>query len=315
MREVGNLLKEARENKGLSIDDIYEKTKISRRFLREMEKGNFDRLPAEPVYIKGFIRKYCEVVGIPSYDVVAMYEKTLPKSEFSIQDSQELKDDLKRKEVARPNIAYANDDLSEDRDIERGYEHTGRKIKQYYRPARKKNHKLMINLVTIGILILIAVYLFWGTDLFGKSKDAIKEPDEQTQEQQNTSDENKDSALDDGEKQDQDTASMPEETDFREVTVTAEEGKADAYLVSGVEKMELRMEIAEGKECWMSIKSDGENVLKKTLGSGESFETEGTEELRLNLGNPTAVKVILNGKDLGYFEGTKARVFTYKLEN
>jgi cytoskeletal protein RodZ len=49
--ELGTLLKKAREEKGLSLDDIQEETKIRKKYLEAIEENNFDILPGK-VYLK-----------------------------------------------------------------------------------------------------------------------------------------------------------------------------------------------------------------------------------------------------------------------
>lgn len=43
--ELGQKLKEARETKGLSVDQLHEITKIQKRHLVAIEEGNYDVLP------------------------------------------------------------------------------------------------------------------------------------------------------------------------------------------------------------------------------------------------------------------------------
>lgn len=70
--ELGCLLKEERERRKLSLRDVMEATKISRRNLNALETGEVSRLP-HPVYLKGYVRNYAQLVGIdpdPLVDVV-----------------------------------------------------------------------------------------------------------------------------------------------------------------------------------------------------------------------------------------------------
>ena len=47
MTELGNRLKEARLEKGLSLDDLQEITKIQKRYLIGIEEGNFRSMPGK----------------------------------------------------------------------------------------------------------------------------------------------------------------------------------------------------------------------------------------------------------------------------
>lgn len=61
--ELGTLLKKARQEKGLSLDDIQEETKIRKKYLEAIEENNFDILPGN-VYLKVFIKGYAREVDI-----------------------------------------------------------------------------------------------------------------------------------------------------------------------------------------------------------------------------------------------------------
>lgn len=45
MTELGIRLKEAREEKAMSLDDLQAATKIQKRYLTALEEGNYDIIP------------------------------------------------------------------------------------------------------------------------------------------------------------------------------------------------------------------------------------------------------------------------------
>jgi cytoskeletal protein RodZ len=71
--ELGTLLKKAREEKGLSLDDIQEETKIRKKYLEAIEENNFEILPGN-VYLKVFIKGYAREVGINYQALLENYE-------------------------------------------------------------------------------------------------------------------------------------------------------------------------------------------------------------------------------------------------
>ena len=64
--ELGKTLREAREAKGLSIADISNKTHMMSQIVRDLEQENFKKIVA-PIYGRGFVKMYCEAVGIADY--------------------------------------------------------------------------------------------------------------------------------------------------------------------------------------------------------------------------------------------------------
>jgi len=62
LRELGRMAMERRESAGLSLEDIFERTKVRMEFLRGIEQGVYHGFP-DLVYIKGFVRTYLSVIG------------------------------------------------------------------------------------------------------------------------------------------------------------------------------------------------------------------------------------------------------------
>ncbi len=69
---VGTLLKNAREERKLTVPEIARATRIPVRSLEALEQGLFGELPGE-VFVKGFLRAYARAVGLAPEEVVAKY--------------------------------------------------------------------------------------------------------------------------------------------------------------------------------------------------------------------------------------------------
>ena len=65
LTELGNVLKQAREAKGLSLDDLQNLTKIQKRYLVGIENGNYDFKSLE-----AFKNKYVETHNINNTESV-----------------------------------------------------------------------------------------------------------------------------------------------------------------------------------------------------------------------------------------------------
>jgi|tagenome__1003787_1003787.scaffolds.fasta_scaffold20983551_2 cytoskeleton protein RodZ len=65
---VGERLRAAREEKGLSLDDIAAQTRIPVRHLESIEKADWDALPA-PTYTTGFAKSYASSVGLDRTEI------------------------------------------------------------------------------------------------------------------------------------------------------------------------------------------------------------------------------------------------------
>jgi len=71
--EVGSLLREAREAKGLTLAEAHEGTRISTQYLEALENGQYDLLPT-PVHTKGYLRNYARFLNLDPEPLVIRYE-------------------------------------------------------------------------------------------------------------------------------------------------------------------------------------------------------------------------------------------------
>ena len=75
MSGFGAYLRKRREEKGITLQEVVEKTRVHLRYLEAMEKGEFHLLPG-PAYVRGFLRLYAKAVGLDPEAVVEMFVQT-----------------------------------------------------------------------------------------------------------------------------------------------------------------------------------------------------------------------------------------------
>ena len=76
LKELGKLLEKTRVEKGLSIDAVSKKTHIHPRILKGIEDGAPDP-KLTPIYIKGFVKKYAESLGLNADELMKKYAVTM----------------------------------------------------------------------------------------------------------------------------------------------------------------------------------------------------------------------------------------------
>ena len=69
-------LKAQREALGLSLRDVFHRTRVSVNYLRAIEDEDFNLLP-EPVYAKNFIRTYARALGVDEKNIIDRYDAYL----------------------------------------------------------------------------------------------------------------------------------------------------------------------------------------------------------------------------------------------
>lgn len=78
METVSQILKKARANKNLSLEQIAQSTKIRKEILEKLEAGDFVSLPGE-TYIKGFLVSFARCVGVEEQKILAFFRREYPK--------------------------------------------------------------------------------------------------------------------------------------------------------------------------------------------------------------------------------------------
>lgn len=72
MTGLGGMLREAREARGLSLEQVERDTRIVRRYLTALEEEDFEVFPAD-VYARGFLRSYASYLGLNPTELLALF--------------------------------------------------------------------------------------------------------------------------------------------------------------------------------------------------------------------------------------------------
>jgi len=107
MSSVGEILKNTREAKGITIEQVAEATSIRVLYLEAIENEQFNLVPGE-VYLKGFIRNYANYLGLNGPAMVEKYKEQVEENKnTSIQFKLKQKilsiSNLNKLTVTKPN--------------------------------------------------------------------------------------------------------------------------------------------------------------------------------------------------------------------
>lgn len=84
---VGDRLKAAREEKGLSLEDIAAQTRIPQRHLESIEVADWEKLPA-PTYTVGFAKSYASAVGLDRTEIGDQLREEMGGQRFASSQSE-----------------------------------------------------------------------------------------------------------------------------------------------------------------------------------------------------------------------------------
>ena len=277
--ELGQKLKEAREAKGLSIDQLHEITKIQKRHLVAIEEGNYDVLPGA-FYARAFIKQYADAVGLNGEELLVEHQSTIPQSEK--REVPQVSTGQKTQETMQKSSSW---------------------------PIADHMPKILVALLVIAVGVVI---WFVFQALTGKDDEKVPSAQSEKIEVQKA----KDSPLDT--KKDEVKAEEPKKeepkkeepkkeeqpaqpTGQQEVKVVGTTGKVSTLEIHNNKTLEL--ELSGKGASYVDVKDDaGYVILNATVQEGqiEKRDVSTLKEVRLNIGNATNVEVKLNGQVVAY---------------
>lgn len=142
METIGQILKNAREKKGLTIEELEASTHIVARFIKALENEEFDVLPGE-IYVKGFIKNLSDKLSLDANMVLERYnlqkngiksEQDLLKNTKSSKNVKKSKenteqDNSKEKENQPPAKESLKDVINTEKNEEKTIKETNKKNK------------------------------------------------------------------------------------------------------------------------------------------------------------------------------------------
>ena len=100
MSSVGEILKNTREAKGITIEQVAEATSIRVLYLEAIESEHFKLVPGE-VYLKGFIRNYANFIGLNGPAMVEKYKEQVEANKKHEHPVQAETNDIQHKQTEK----------------------------------------------------------------------------------------------------------------------------------------------------------------------------------------------------------------------
>ena len=110
MKEIGEKLKEAREDMGVSINEVAEDLKMRPSQIQNIEEGNMDAFK-DIFYLKYFIRDYAKYLGLSYEDMVDDFNEYLfdYTSKISLDDIKKAKKAVTKKKGEEQKKIYTKE--------------------------------------------------------------------------------------------------------------------------------------------------------------------------------------------------------------
>lgn len=266
-RQIGQVLSQTRERRGLTLSEVQAQTHIRRRYLEAMEAGDFQVIPGE-VYARGFLRTYARFLELDEAELMRMYQKAC----------QELSGASPVAATAVPAKAAAH------RPRQRG---AGPEPRSEGGPVFRPQRSLARLIAPVAILFAVAgavaiglYYLGTGFGLPAEGDEPPAEPPGQTVAEPPVAE------------------PEPEEPE-PEPTLTVERLAPDSarpnYVTYALHDQTEPVEVTlrTGAACWFRATIGGVIVAEGTLKAGEERAWLVDTDLTVHLGNPADITVTI----------------------
>ena len=298
LTELGQRLRQERESKGLSLEDLQKLTKIQKRYLLGIEEGNYEVMPGK-FYVRAFIKQYCEAIGLDTDAIFEEYKSDIPSTQTEDMP-QQLSRVRSRKEIP-----------------------------QHTKGVSKAYDYLPTVLVVAGVVVVgIIIWVIAQNIVSDKNKEQAnqeapnseiqqsntqEETNETTAKNDNSNSEDEQSAADkkeqEKEKAEKEKAAKEKaekekaekekkdsgKQEYKEVQKT---GRSATYALSGTDAFNLEVTSTQA-DTWLDVKNGKGNaffssILKK--GETKEFDLTKETEARVNIGYSPGVELKVNGK-------------------
>lgn len=302
LTELGDKLKQARREKGLSLDDLQQITKIQKRYLVAIEEGNYAVMPGK-FYARAFIKQYAEAVGLDSATLFDEFESEVPETpQQEVVNNEPSRVQSKRNPMPAQSVGNQVNSRNRFFDI---------------------LPKILIALFIVFILFIVWFFLLNKQDSSTeKVKTDSSNPTVKVEDSTKSEDTTKDTTKKDTTEKDTTTkdkeATDTNKEDTKELEVTKGEtsGNATTYTVKNTDKMKLSLS-ATG-DSWIGVSDLSGNTIENVTLSSQNPSAEvdlGTNEtVTVVIGNAPVTTVKINDKQLELAPTLVKQVLTIKLD-
>ncbi|MBG9981985.1 helix-turn-helix domain-containing protein [Aerococcaceae bacterium DSM 111020] len=292
---LGDKLREARINKGYTLNTMQQMTKIQKKYLQAIEEERFDEMPGN-FYVRAFIKQYADVVGLNGDDLLEEYEQTL-NLDSETEDA-----------VA----ASGGDELPKRSDLTGSNEKNSMDVLLSYMP--------MILLVAIIIMIIISL-------IYAINRINTEDTEPETDASSMTSivslvDPDSDSNENTAEEPENESASESAPQELQEgqqrvgnqvITQISAPGEAPVFQLEGTIE-DYTFEIEGLNFVWAGVLEDNVMMIDQTVSEGESVEytaNSTAQQIILNRGYPEGAIFKVNGTEIELPEGQFIESITF----
>jgi cytoskeleton protein RodZ len=273
--KIGRILEQKRKEKGLSLEEVEQATKIRKRYLDGLERDDYGVLPAG-VYAQGFLKTYANYLGLNGEELSRQLKsRRMPQRERGIDYKTGPENGFEE-----PLIAPS------------GLQGTGKR-----RFPTSAIVTLLVAVLVLAVVIGALYYVGRGVEASRSGKEDPP-PAQPADNPQKKDPQNKDPEKKVASKQEaQGTGAQADGTE-QSKEKAAGEGTQRAGQGAPPEKLTVAVDVSE-RPSWLLIRADGVVVYAQVAQPGYSQTFEADRRLYIQGGDAGAVSVEINGQDAG----------------
>lgn len=274
MKEIGEFLKQKRLEKGITIEEIVDKTRMPITRVKAIEEGDITAFKDDITYLQFFIQSYCRAIGADYTEIKEQLNDSISGYTVSFQ-SEQLRAQIETEKHIREKSSQRIEEY---------------KIKNPMKKVERKIDFSMISFAAVIVIILVCLLTVGGSyikDMFDQPDKPVDTPvvDKDDKPQINQPDTGKDEVV-------------------KEIEIVMDENDAKHYTILNVEeKVVLKVEFASNS--WFQASLDGIVQAKpesKVYDAGQSVEIEldptKVEEVMMRFGYFAGLKISVGDKEL-----------------
>ena len=297
---ISEIIKQKREEKGLSVEELSSQTMLSVAIIRDIENGNFDHYQGEEAYVKMYLRKICRALDINEKEVQNEYLNLTQKIEL-----EELQEAEAQSEVAKKKQSADEEKAKAFRFEKPSFTNSNKGV------MGNKSH---LNVIRVIIIVLLVAMIFCvGFFAISKTKSKANVPSFTSNQQTAAGEVTKKPSKKKTEKKKEEVVPA--------VTYTRNSDLNYNFKLKDANAQTFKLKVEYSKKCWGSLYVNRTKYTQfegKTYNEGDSVEvTLNTAEfnsLRLVSGEQSGVKVYVDDVEIPLTDEEKAETglkYTY----
>lgn len=262
--QIGKKLRDARQAKGYTLDDLQQLKKIQKRYLIAIEDEKFDELPGD-FYVRAFIKQYADTVGLDGNELLKEFNEQLPKAkteEYSDHISQAVETRANRRKTVSQGVS---------------------KVRQY------------MPTIIIACVIVIVLAAIWVTAIVRGHQDSSTKIDNSSVSVSGESRKKSSSSV-------KKSSTKTKKSTAIKLTEASRNNNSVTYNAASLKK-DAKLQIKTSGRAWNSVTTDGTNALSRTMDANSTADVtikRTTSTVVITVGNASATTLKLGNKKINF---------------